>query len=159
MVNRTDPGSVGVVAGRVVGALTVVLTAVVMLTHGEAFYRSVRLLLAGLESDFDVPVELLFWANVALVAAGRYAFCYVLGSLIGVGYDWLDRPGVAFLAIVVVLIGTVDGIYGGLSAGNALVGAGYLFAWLAYVPVFAWLLAEDDGRRKEAVRLGELGED
>jgi len=153
MVNRTDPGSVGVVAGRVVGALTVVLTVLVMLTHGEAFYRSVRLLLAGLESDFDVPVEVLFWGNVVLVAAGRYAFCYVLGSLIGVGYDWLDRPGVAFLVAVVVLIGTVDGIYGGLGARNVLVGAGYLCSWLAYVPVFAWLLEADEPTEVGPVRL------
>lgn len=153
MVEHTDPGSVGVVAGRVVGALTVVLTAAVMLTHGEAFYRSVRLLLAGLESDFDVPVEWLFWGNVALVAAGRYAFCYVLGSLIGVGYDWLDRPGIAFLVIGVLLIGAVDGVYGGLGARNALVGAGYLLAWLAYVPVFAWLLEEGEPADSGPVRL------
>ncbi|CCQ33592.1 hypothetical protein HLRTI_002550 [Halorhabdus tiamatea SARL4B] len=152
MVNRTDPGSVGVVAGRLVGALTVVLTAAVMVTHGEEFYRMVRLLLAGLESDF-VPVRIVFWINVAFVAAGRYAFCYVLGSLIGVGYDWLDRPGIAFLAVGVVLIGTVDGIYGGMGAGNVLVGAGYLLAWLAYVPVFAWLLEGDKPTADGPVRL------
>jgi len=142
MVERTDPGSVGVVAGRVVGALTVVLTGVVMLTHGEEFYRAVRLMLAGLESDIGIPIRFLFWGNVLLVAAGRYAFCYVLGSLIGVGYDWLGRPGVVPLAVVVVLIGAIDGIYGGLSARSVAVGVGYLLAWLVYVPVFAWLLAE-----------------
>lgn len=142
MVERTDPGSVGVVAGRVVGVLTVALTVAVLLTHEEGFYRAVRLLLAGLESDFDVPVWLLFWGDVLLIAAGRYAFCYVLGSLIGVGYDWLDRPGFAFLVVVVVLIGAVDGIYGGLGARSVAVGMGYLIAWLAYVPVFAWLIEE-----------------
>ncbi|WP_181686663.1 hypothetical protein [Halorhabdus salina] len=142
MVERTDPGSVGVVAGRVVGALTVVLTVAVMLTHEEGFYRAVRLLLAGLESDFEVPVWVLFWGNVALVAIGRYAFCYVLGSLLGVAYDWLDRPAISTLVVVVALIGIVDGIYGGFGAKSVLVGAGYLLAWLAYVPVFAWLLEE-----------------
>ncbi|QGN06371.1 hypothetical protein Hrd1104_03040 [Halorhabdus sp. CBA1104] len=154
MVERTDPGSVGVVAGRFVGALTVVLTVAVMLTHEEGFYRAVRIVLAGLESDFDVPVWVLFWGNVALVAAGRYAFCYVLGSLLGVAYDWLDRPGIALLAIVVALLGTIDGIYGGFGAQSVLVGGGYLLAWLAYVPVFAWLLEANDETDDGPVRLG-----
>ncbi|WP_136686529.1 hypothetical protein [Halorhabdus amylolytica] len=153
MVERTDPGSVGVVAGRVVGALTVVLTVVGMLTQQEGFYRAVRLLLAGLESDFDVPVWVLFWGNIALVATARYAFCYVLGSLLGVAYDWLDRPGIAFLAVVVVLIGVVDAIYGGLGARSVLVGVGYLLAWVAYVPVFAWLLEDGEPMDSGPVRL------
>jgi hypothetical protein len=153
MVERTDPGSVGVVAGRLVGALTVVLTVVVMLSHEEGFYRAVRMVLAGLESDFDVPVWVLFWGNVALVAASRYAFCYVLGSLLGVAYDWLDRPGIGLLVVVVMLIGTVDGIYGGFSARSVLVGIGYLLAWLAYVPVFAWLLEEAGASDEGPVRL------
>ena len=153
MVERTDAGSVGVVAGRVVGALTVVLTVVVLLTHQEGFYRAVRLLLAGLESDLDVPVWVLFWGNVALVAAGRYAFCYVLGSLIGIGYEWLGRPGIGVLVVVVTLIGAVDGLYGGFGARSVFVGVGYLLAWLAYVPVFVWLIDEDGPVDSGPVRL------
>ncbi|MCU4719366.1 hypothetical protein [Halapricum hydrolyticum] len=147
MVERSEPGSVGVVAGRVVGVLTVALTVVALLTHQETFYRSVRLVLAGLESDVGLPVELLFWGDVLLVAAGRYAFSYVLGSLLGVLYDGLDRPGIVFLLIVVVLIGTVDGVYAALSARNAVVGLGFLLAWLSYVPVFAWLLEDEQTDR------------
>jgi hypothetical protein len=144
LVERTTkPGTAGVIAGRVVGALTVLLTVAILLTHQEGFYRAVRAVLAGFESDFDVPVWVLFWADVGFVALSRYVFCYVLGSLLGVGYEWLDRPGVAFLAVVVVLIGIVDGVYGALSAGSHLIGAGFFLAWLVYVPVFVWMLEED----------------
>ena len=143
LVERTDsPGSAGVIAGRVVGALTVVLTVAVLLTHQETFYRAVRAIIAGFESDFDVPVWVLFWADVAFVALARYTFCYVLGSLLGVGYETLDRPGMAFLAIAVVLIGVVDGFYAALSAGSVLVGAGFFLSWLLYVPVFVWSFEE-----------------
>lgn len=40
MVERTEPGSVGVVAGRVVGVLTVALTVVALLTTQETFYAA-----------------------------------------------------------------------------------------------------------------------
>ncbi len=140
----TEPGSAGVVAGRVVGALTVVLTVAITLTHQETFYRAVRAIVAGFESDIGVPVWVLFWVDVAFVALARYTFCYVLGSLLGVGYETLDRPGVAFLAVAVVLIGVVDGAYAALSAGSLLVGAGFFLAWLLYVPVFVWSFEETE---------------
>jgi hypothetical protein len=146
MVERTKPGSAGVVAGRAVGLLTVLLTVAILLTRQEGFYQAVRWILAGLDSDFDLPVWVLFWGNVLLVAAGRYAFCYILGSLIGIGYDWLDRPGIAFLTIAVLLIGFVDGAYAALSARSVLIGAAFLVAWLCYVPVFVWVFEEGEER-------------
>ena len=145
LIERTTrPGSAGVVAGRVVGALTVVLTVAILLTRQEGFYRAMRALIAGFESDLDLPVWVLFWAEIVFVALGRYAFCYVLGSLLGIGYDAVDRPGWAFLAVAVVLIGFVDGAYAALSAGSLLVGAGFLGAWLVFVPVFVWSFEEGE---------------
>ncbi|WP_135666100.1 hypothetical protein [Halorhabdus rudnickae] len=153
MVERTDPGSVGVVAGRVVGVLTTILTVAVLVTHQESFYQVVRWVVAGFGSDVDVPVWVLFWANIGAVAIARYSVCYVAGSLFGVLYDWLDRPGVEFVAAIALVTGIIDGFYGGFSAGSLAVGVAYVFSWLVYVPVFAWLLEDDDAAENGPIRL------
>lgn len=156
MVERNDPGRAGVKAGRVVGLLTAALTVVVLLGYRGPFYEGVVTLLDRIGTDVGVPVGLLFWLNVGLVASGRYVFSYIVGSLVGVLYDALDRPSIWVVVVIVLLIGVADGIYAGLSAQSVLVGVAFVAAWLCYVPVFVWLFDADAPERSGPRRLNEL---
>ena len=139
MVERVDPARTGVYAGRVVGVLTAGLAVVSLLRVEDSFYASVALALG----DVGVPRPALFWGNAVVAAVSRYAVGYVVGSLIGVLYDWLDRPSAPALVVVVLLVGTVDGALATLDTRSVLIGAAHVLAWLMYVPVFVWLFDED----------------
>lgn len=153
MVERADPARTGVKAGRVVGVLTAGLAVVSLLSVRGTYYAQLAVLLDAAGAG-GVPVAWLFWGNAALSAAARYAVCYVVGSLVGVAYDWLDRPSLAVLAVLVGVVGAVDGSLAALDTRSAAIGAGYLLAWLCYVPVFAWLF-EDGEARAGPQRLAE----
>jgi hypothetical protein len=153
MVDRVDPARTGVRAGRVVGALTAGLAVASLLSvRGTCYAQAVVLL--DVAGAGDVPVAWLLWGNAALSAAARYAVCYVVGSLVGVAYDWLDRPPLAVLAVLVGAVGAVDGALAALNTRSGVLAAGYLLAWLCYVPVFAWLF-EDGEPRSGPQRLAE----
>jgi hypothetical protein len=139
MPERTDPAHTGVVAGRVVGVLTAALVVVTLLRVEESLYQIFTLLLDEFGLGSDLSVTALFWGNVVLSAAGRYGFTYVVGSLLGVVYDWLDDPPIPVLVGMVVVVGVVDGAFGALDARSPLIGAAYVLAWLCYVPVFVRL--------------------
>jgi hypothetical protein len=149
MVQRVDPARTGVLAGRAVGVLTAVLAVVSLLSVRETYYAQVAVLLEVAGAD-GLPVRWLFWGNAALSATARYAVCYVVGSLVGVVYDWLDRPSLWVLAVLVGVVGAVDGALAVLDTRSAAIGAGYLLAWLCYVPVFAWLFEDDDDDERRA---------
>ncbi|MFB6120521.1 MAG: hypothetical protein ABEJ68_05325 [Halobacteriaceae archaeon] len=142
MVERVDPAKTGVKAGRVVGLLTGALAALSVLHTRQSVYAGVEPMLAALGVG-GIPVAALFWGNVALAATARYATGYVVGSLVGVLYDWLDRPSPAILAVVVLFVGCADGVLMALETRSVLFGAGFVLAWLLYVPVFVWLFDAD----------------
>jgi len=157
MVERVDPARTGVLAGRVVGVLTAVLAVGSLLSVRETYYAQAAVLLEVAGAG-GVPVAGLFWGNAALSAAARYGVCYVVGSLVGVAYDWLDRPSLWSLAAMVGVVGAVDGALAALDTRSAAVGVAYLAAWLCYVPAFAWLFDDgdgDDGARSGPHRLAE----
>jgi len=156
MVTRVDPARTGVKAGRVVGLLTAGLAVVTLVADRGTFREATTLLfdLAGVQPGLSVTV--LFWSNVALAAVARYSACYVVGSLLGVVYDWLDHSSLPILAGLVLVVGLADGALAALDARSALVGVAYLLAWLSYVPVFAFLFDEDaSDARSSPRRLGD----
>jgi len=156
MVTRVDPARTGVTAGRVVGVLTAGLAVATLLDARGTFREATTLLLGAVGIEPGLSVTALFWGNVALAVVARYAFCYVVGSLIGVVYDWLDDPSLAALVGLALVVGVVDGVFAALDARSALVGGAYLLAWLCYVPVFVWLFDPDAGdARSGPRRLGE----
>lgn len=157
MVDRTDPARTGVKAGRIVGLLTAVLAAASLLQSQSAYAEAMSTILgfAGLEAT--APVAVLFWGNVLIAAIARYTIGYVVGSLVGVVYDWLEKPGPVVMVAMVAVIGLVDGTLAVLDTRSVLFAAAYLFAWLCYVPVFFWLYDPDPTADREGpLRLGEL---
>lgn len=155
MVDRYDPARTGVKAGRVVGVLTAGIAVVSLVRIQDSFYEVLAALLGvvGIESGLSVTV--LFWGNVVLAAGGRFALGYVVGSLVGVVYDWLDEPPLAVLVVLVLAVGLVDGSLAALDTQSGPIGAAYLFAWLCFVPAFVWLLGDADEYPSGPRRLGE----
>lgn len=161
MVERIDPARDGVKAGRVVGLLTAMLAVVGMLARQGTFYEGMTAMLALFEIDsgfFGIDpstwIAVLFWGNAIFAAVARYAICYVIGSLIGVVYDWLERPSVAALIGMVLVVGFVDGLLASLDTRNLIIGGAYLLAWLCYVPIFLWLFDADGENREGPLRFG-----
>ena len=156
MVERTDPARTGVVAGRIVGLLTAGLAVVSLLQARGQYQEGMATLFELAGVDLGISVTAVFWGNVVLAAVARYSVCYVVGSLVGVVYDWLDDPSLPALAAVVLVVGLGDGVLAALDTRSAAFGAAYLLAWLCYVPAFVHLHdpdASDD--RSGPVRLGE----
>jgi hypothetical protein len=163
MVERADPARAGVKAGRVVGLLTALLVVVTLLSREETFYAFTEGLLDAFGQESNLVVTALFWVNVATAAIGRYGVSYVVGSLVGVVYDWVDRglswpdwARVLVLVAVVLVVGVVDGAISGIDARSLAIGSGYVLAWLCYLPLFGWLKNRDDTaeRSEEPLRLG-----
>lgn len=152
MVERADPARAGVKAGRVVGLLTAALAVAALLGARETYYGQMTTVVALLGVD-AIPVNAVFWGNVVLSASARYALCYVVGSLVGVVYDWLDRPSVAALTVLVIVVGSVDGSLATIDARSAVFGLGYLLAWLCYVPTFAYVFDDVEDARDGPLRL------
>lgn len=156
MVERVDPARTGVKAGRVVGLLTAAIAVVALWRGRGSFAQSVALLLGFVGAESALPVAALFWGNAVVAAVTRYTVCYVVGSLVGVLYGWLDRPPLAALTGVVVAVGAVDGLLAGIDTRSVVVGAGYVLAWLCYVPAFVWLFdPEADDARSGPLRLND----
>lgn len=155
MVERNDPGRAGVKAGRVVGLLTAAVAVTSLLAGRSSFYEAVALLLAAFGVEAGLPASALVWANAAFAGVARYTVCYVVGSLVGVLYDWLDRPSLRVLVGIVVVVGGVDGLLGALDTRSVAVGVAYFLAWLCYVPAFARLFDPDAEERSGPLRLGE----
>jgi hypothetical protein len=154
MVERNDPGRAGVTAGRLVGVLTGAIAAVSLIRDQSVFYQSLEQVidLLGLGG---LPVSVLFWANVGLAFGTRYGITYVVGSLVGVLYDWLDRPPWPAVALMATCIGLFDAGLAFLDTFSPLIAGGYVLAWLCFVPAFAWLVDDDAETRSGPRRLGE----
>ncbi|MEF8813786.1 MAG: hypothetical protein V5A55_08210 [Halovenus sp.] len=153
MSEPNDPGRAGVKAGRVVGILTATLAVLTVWQGWSAFSEGLTVVF-GLEPA--LPTTALFWGNAALVAVARYTFCYVVGSLVGMLYGWLDQPPLPVLIGVVLVVGAADGILAGIDTQSVLVGLAYVVAWLWYVPVFVWLFDPGAGdSRSGPRRLGD----
>jgi hypothetical protein len=152
MVERNDPAKAGVKAGRVVGTVTAVLAVAALLGVQHTYYEQITVLLGVVGAD-AVPVAAVFWGNVALAALARYTIGYVVGSLLGVVYDWLDRPSLVALGVLVGVVGAVDGTVAAIDTRSAMYGAAYLLAWLCYVPVFAYVFDADADERSGPLRL------
>lgn len=157
MVKRTDPGRTGVKAGRVVGLLTATLAVISLLRVQGSYYENLATVftLLGIEAQFSVAV--LFWGNALLTASARYVLGYVVGSLIGVLYDWLDRPSLLILIGIILVVGLVDGLLAAIDTRSVGIGCAYVIAWLCYIPVFVWLFDDDAGNAHESpLRLRDL---
>lgn len=143
MVQRVDPARTGVKAGRVVGLLTAIIVVVSLLSVRESFVGRLASLVRLLGVDPGLSVSVYFWGYTVSAALGRYGLGYVVGSLIGVVYDWLDRPPVWVLVGMVLAIGLVDGVVAAFDTRSTVIGAAYVGAWLCYVPVFVWLFDDE----------------
>jgi hypothetical protein len=154
-VDRGDPARAGVKAGRVVGVLTAGLAVASLLAGRESFHTAAGTLTGLLGVEAAIPVGALFWGNVVLAASARYAVCYVAGSLVGVVYDWLDRPPVAGLTAIVLGVGIVDAGLAFLDTLDAAIAGAHVLAWLVYVPAFVRLFDPGDDTVSEPRRLGE----
>ncbi len=154
MVERNDPARTGVKVGRVVGILTAGLAVARLLSVQAEYFRGFSLFLELLGVEPGLSVTVLFWGNALVIAGARYGLSYVLGSLIGVVYDWINRESVFVVLALALVVGVADGVYSGLEARSVLFGVGYLLAWLCYVPLFQWLYDPDAGDdRATPVRL------
>ncbi len=156
MVERSDPARTGVNAGRIVGLLTATLAVVSLLQSQASFYEIATALLDAFGIESSLSVSALFWGNVAIAASARYVVGYVVGSLVGVVYDWLDRPSLPVLVGMVLVVGVVDGFLAGIDTRSVGIGSAYVVAWLCYVPAFVWL-SDDDANdvRSGPRRLGD----
>lgn len=144
MVEQHDPAHAGVKAGRVVGLLTALLLVVSLFRVQESFVGRLVSLIELTGIDPGPSVTVYFYLYVGGAVLGRYALCYVVGSLIGVVYDWLDDPSVAVLAGLALLVGLVDGAVAAGDTRSLLIGLGYVLAWLCYVPAFLFLFEDGD---------------
>jgi hypothetical protein len=154
MVERVDPARTGVRAGRLVGLLTAALAVATLYTSRGSFYEGFGRVLAAAGVESSLSVRALFWANAAGAAVARYSLCYVVGSLLGVVYDWLDRPPVGVLVALAAVVGAGDALLAYLDSFDERIAVAYLLAWLCYVPAFCYLF-EDGEPRSGPVRLGE----
>jgi len=136
MVERADPARAGFRAGRVVGVLTAVLVVASLLRVREPFVGRLESVARFTGFGLDGPISVYFYLYVAGAALGRYALGYVVGALIGVVYDWLDRPSVVVLAGLTLLVGVTDGVVAAVDTRNTLVGVAYVLVWLPYIPLF-----------------------
>lgn len=152
MVERDDPARAGVKAGRVVGLLTATLAVVSLVRIQGSFYEGVAAILGLFGIESDLSVSALFWGNVILAASARYVIGYVVGSLIGVLYDWLDSPSLPVLIGVVLVVGAVDGFLAGIDTRSVIIGGAYVVAWLCYVPAFVRLFDADAGDSRSGPR-------
>ncbi len=143
MVERSDPARTGVNAGRVVGLLTAILAVVSLLQTQESFYEIATALLDAFGIESSLSVSALFWGNVVVAASARYVVGYVVGSLVGVVYDWLDRPPLPVLVGIVLVVGIGDGLLASMDTRSVGIGGAYVVAWLCYVPAFVWLFDDD----------------
>lgn len=132
--DRQDPARAGTRAGRAVGLLTAGVVVVSLLDSREhlAWQLETAAGLAGL--SLPGPLGLYLGLSIASVALGRYALCYVVGSLLGVVYDQLGRPSLAVVAVLALLVGVADAA---LTAGSVVTALAVLLAWLCFVPLFA----------------------
>ncbi|WP_254521917.1 hypothetical protein [Natrinema caseinilyticum] len=155
MIERNDPARAGVRAGRVVGLLTAVLAVVGLVRVQGTFYRDAGTLFGLVGIDPGWSVVAIFWWTVLVAAVARYTIGYIVGSLIGVLYDWLDRPPSSVLIGIVLAVGVGDGFLAGIDTRSALVGGAYVVAWLCYVPAFYSIYDPDAGDdRSGPLRLG-----
>ncbi len=154
MVDRPDPARAGVTAGRVVGLLTALLVVASLLRTQASFYAVAEELLGPMGLG-DRAATLWFWTNVAFGALARYSVCYVAGSLVGVVYDWLDRPPLPVLMAMVALVGLGDATLAYLDTFDPLIAGGYVVAWLCYVPVFVHVFDAEAEPPSGPRRLGE----
>jgi len=150
-----DPARTGIVAGRVVGVLTAILAVASLLSVQDSFVGRLRTVaeLAGI--DPRGSISLYFWLYLASAAVGRYVLCYIVGSLIGVVFEALDDPPVPAVVGMVLAVGIVDGFVAYIDTRSTLVAAGYLLAWLCYVPAFYHFLGTTESEWGETRRLGE----
>lgn len=155
MREQHDPAHAGVKAGRVVGVLTAVLVVVSLLRVQAEFVGRLETVVELVGIDPGPSITVYFYLYTASAAVGRYALCYIVGSLLGVVYDWLDTPSIAVLAGLVLAVGLVDGVLAALDTGTSLTGLAYVLAWLCYLPVFVWLFDETDSERDGPLRLGD----
>ncbi|ERH11386.1 MAG: hypothetical protein J07HB67_00393 [halophilic archaeon J07HB67] len=149
MVERRDPARTGVVAGRVVGVVTgLVSVAVVVLGDRGPYAIAARTLeTAGVGEALTVVLVL----DAVAAAVVRYGVCYVVGSLLGVVYDWLDRYPRVVLCGMASSVGVVDAAVSVRSPALATV---CLFAWVGFVPLFLWLAPDAETDREGPLRLG-----
>jgi tetrahydromethanopterin S-methyltransferase subunit F len=145
MDERADPGRTGVKAGRVVGVLTAALLVVSLLRVQGDFVGRIESLVALLPFDPGPSVSVYFYLYLVSAAVARYGLCYVVGSLIGVVYDWLDRPSVAVVAGFALAAGLVDGVAAGIDTRSTGIAVGYVLSWLVFVPAFLYFAGGEDG--------------
>jgi hypothetical protein len=89
------------------------------------------------------------------VKAGRVVGL-LTALLVGVVYDWLDHPPVSVLIGIVLVVGVVDGVGAVLETRTTAIGVAYVLAWLCYVPVFVWLLDEEQTEQQGPLRLDDV---
>jgi len=136
MANRADPARAGFAAGRLVGVLTALLVVASLLAVRGASVDRLESVVRLVGIDPGASISVYFYVYVAGAAVSRYVLSYVVGALIGVVYDWLDRPSAAILAGTTLLVGVVDGAVAAVDTRSTLFGAAYVLAWLLYVPLF-----------------------
>lgn len=144
MDERTDPGRTGVKAGRVVGLLTAALLVASLFRVQGEFVGRIESLVALLPFDPGPSVSVYFYFYVISAAVARYGICYLVGSLIGVVYDRLDRPSVAVVAGLALAVGLVDGVAAGIDTRSTVTAVGYVLSWLVFVPAFLYFAGDED---------------
>lgn len=150
MAEQSDPGHAGVIAGRVVGVLTAGLVVVMLVHRRETWYAFVTTLSRSV--DLGLTAGSLFWAIAFLAAVARYVSCYLVGSLVGIAFGWLDRPGWAVLLGMVLVVGLIDAVLAALATTSVVFVVGYAVAWLVYLPVFRWRFDPDAGETGQGPR-------
>jgi hypothetical protein len=154
MSDPADPARTGVVAGRVVGVLTASIVVLSLLSVQHDFVGRIETVVGLAGIDTRGSVSAYFWLYVAGAAIGRYALCYVVGSLIGVTYDALEEPSVPVVVLGVLAIGLVDGFVAYVDTRNLVIAGAYPLAWLCYVPAFYHYLGVTESQWGKTRRLG-----
>ena len=155
MVKRTDPARTGVTVGRVIGLLTATIAVISLLRTQGSYYEHMASIFTQVGVEPWLPIPILFWGNIVLTISARYVLGYVVGSLVGVIYDWLNRPSLLVLTGIVLVVGAIDGFLAAIDTRSIGIGCAYIIAWLCYVPMFVLMFDAEAENRDSPLRLGD----
>lgn len=144
-MERDDPAGPGALAGAVAGTLTGGYATAVLVSFQEETTAALEAELAAVGAD-PGSVTLLFWVSVMTALAFVVGLGLVVGSLLGVAYDWLGRPGVPVLAGFCLAVGLVAGFAMALPVPRTASAAVVAACWVSYVPVFTRLYEPEEPR-------------
>ncbi|WP_256391282.1 CPBP family intramembrane glutamic endopeptidase [Natronoarchaeum rubrum] len=147
-MSDNDPAGAGVVAGSAVGVATGAFVLVTLVLGRAEVIADFRTAMPA--GRTDLSPEIVFWITAIVGPAFRLAIGTIVGSLVGVVYDWLDSPGALVLFGIVAIVGALDTVTTNVPASQSATVAVVLGSWIIYVPLFLYIHGRNDSRTATA---------